>query len=275
MQWGLYLLNVGPFQDPRTLVDLARAAEDAGWDGFFLADNLLATAGMPVVDTWTTLAAIASQTRRIRLGPLVTALPRYHLGKLARETVTLDHLSGGRLILGVGSGDDYWREYSTFGPVPDARQRGAMLDEGLAVLTGLWSGQPFQFQGRYYQITEATFVPTLVQQPRIPIWVGGKWPHPRPFRRAAQWDGVCPNALDGTVTPEEYRAIQAVIHTHRTSGAPFDIVHTQLVENPEVHPAAARVAAYAATGVTWWLADFDENSRVADVQQHIRRGPPR
>jgi alkanesulfonate monooxygenase SsuD/methylene tetrahydromethanopterin reductase-like flavin-dependent oxidoreductase (luciferase family) len=275
MQWGLYLLNVGPFQDPRTLVALARAAEDAGWDGFFLADNLIAAAGLPVVDTWSTLAAIATHTARIRLGPLVTALPRRHLGKLAREAVTLDHLSGGRLTLGVGSGDDHWREYSTFGPVPDDRQRGALLDEGLAVLTGLWSGQPFQFQGRYYQVSAAPFMPRPVQQPRIPIWVAGKWPHPRPFRRAARWDGVCPNALERTVTPEEYQAIHTLIGAHRTNEAPFDIVHTQLVENPQAHPAAADVAAYAATGVTWWLAYFDEHSRVSDVQQHIRLGPPR
>jgi alkanesulfonate monooxygenase SsuD/methylene tetrahydromethanopterin reductase-like flavin-dependent oxidoreductase (luciferase family) len=275
MQWGLYLLNVGPFHDPQTLVALARAAEDAGWDGFFLADNLSAGAGVPVVDTWTTLAAIASQTRRIRLGPVVTALPRRHPGGLARAAVTLDHLSGGRLILGVGSGDDHWREYSTFGPVPTDRQRGAMLDEGLAVLTGLWSGQSFQFQGHYYQITDAEFVPGPVQQPRIPIWVGGKWPHQAPFRRAAHWDGVCPNALDRTVTPEEYQAIHTLIRAHRTSTAPFDVVHMQLVENPQAHPDSARVAAYAASGVTWWLADFDENSRVSDVQQHIRLGPPR
>jgi alkanesulfonate monooxygenase SsuD/methylene tetrahydromethanopterin reductase-like flavin-dependent oxidoreductase (luciferase family) len=275
MQWGLYLLNVGPFHDPRTLVDLARAAEDAGWDGFFLADNLAAGAGVPVVDTWSTLAAIAGQTRRIRLGPLVTALPRRHLGRLAREAVTLDHLSGGRLTLGVGSGDDHWREYSTFGPVPTDRQRGAMLDEGLAVLTGLWSGQPFRFQGDYYQITNAAFVPGPVQQPQIPIWVGGQWPHPGPFRRAARWEGVCPNALERAVTPEEYQAIHSLIRAHRTSAAPFDVVHMQLVENPQAHPAAARVAAYTASGVTWWLAYFDANSRVSDVQQHIRLGPPR
>jgi alkanesulfonate monooxygenase SsuD/methylene tetrahydromethanopterin reductase-like flavin-dependent oxidoreductase (luciferase family) len=134
------------------------------------------------VDTWSTLAAIASPTQRIRFGPLVTALPRRHLGRLAREAVTLDHLSGGRLILGVGSGDDHWREYSIFGLVPADRQRGAMLDEGLAVLTGLWSGQPFQFQGHYYQITDAAFGHGPVQQPRIPIWIAGKWPHQGSFR---------------------------------------------------------------------------------------------
>ena len=124
MQWGFYLLNWGPFADPRTLVDLACAAEDAGWDGFFLADNLSAAAGAPVVDTWSTLAAIAGQTRRIRLGPLITALPRRHLGKLAREAVTLDHLSGGRLIQGVGSGDDTGASTAPLGRCRMARPGG-------------------------------------------------------------------------------------------------------------------------------------------------------
>jgi alkanesulfonate monooxygenase SsuD/methylene tetrahydromethanopterin reductase-like flavin-dependent oxidoreductase (luciferase family) len=150
-----------------------------------------------------------------------------------------------------------------------------MLDEALAVLTGLWSGQPFRIQGTYYQITQAAFTPTPVQQPRIPIWVAGQWPHPGPFRRAARWDGVCPNALDRPVTPEEYQAIQAVIHQYRTSAAPFDVVHMQLVETPGVQPAAAQVAAYAAAGVTWWLAYFDATGPVSDVQHHIRQGPPR
>jgi alkanesulfonate monooxygenase SsuD/methylene tetrahydromethanopterin reductase-like flavin-dependent oxidoreductase (luciferase family) len=149
MQYGIYLLNQGPFADPRAVVDLALQAEAAGWDGFFLADNLQAAAGVPLLDSWSTLAAIAAQTRRIRLGPLVTALPRRHPGKLAREAVTLDHLSGGRLIQGVGSGDDHWHEYSAFGPPPDDRTRAAMLDEGLTVLTGLWSGAPFSFTGQH------------------------------------------------------------------------------------------------------------------------------
>ena len=275
MQGGIYLLNLGPFADPRAVVDLARAAEDAGWDGFFLADNLQAEAGVPVLDCWTTLAAIASHTRRVRLGPLVTAVPRRHLGKLAREAVTVDHLSGGRLIQGVGSGDDQWREYSTFGPVPTDRQRGAMLDEALTVLTGLWSDQPFSFQGTHYQIADAWFRPGPLQQPRIPIWVAGRWPHRGPFRRAARWDGVCPNALDRTLAPEEYATIRAFIAPQRTSAAPFDIVHIQPVQDPRDRPAAATLTAYAEAGVTWWLSYFDGNSSVAAVRQHIDLGPPR
>ena len=124
-------------------------------------------------------------------------------------------------------------------------------------------------------MTDANFVPRPVQQPRIPIWVAGKWPHTGPFRRAARWDGVCPNALERTVTLAEYQAIQAFIHAHRSSAAPFDIVHMQLARHPQEQPAAAVVAAHAQAGVTWWLAYFDEHSRVADVEQHLRQGPAR
>src|SRR5512133_416383 len=118
MRYGIYTSNFGPFADPAFMVQWAREAEDAGWDGIFFSDNLAAEPGVSVGGAWTMLAAVAARTTRIGLGPLVTALPRRHLGILARETVSLDRLSGGRLVLGVGSGDDLWREYSAFGPAP-------------------------------------------------------------------------------------------------------------------------------------------------------------
>jgi alkanesulfonate monooxygenase SsuD/methylene tetrahydromethanopterin reductase-like flavin-dependent oxidoreductase (luciferase family) len=226
------------------------------------------------VDSWTTLAAIAVQTTRIRFGPLVTALPRRHLGRLAREAVTVDRLSGGRLVQGVGSGDDEWREYSTFGPVPDARRRGEMLDEGLTVLTGLWSGRPFSFTGTHYQVNEAEFVPPPLQQPRIPIWVGGSWPHKRPFRRAAQWDGVYPNALERELTPADYQAIGAYIAQHRTATGPFDIVHAHPAGDPQDRPSPDQLLEYAAAGVTWWLAYFDWTRSLEEVRASIHLGPP-
>lgn len=274
MHFGLYTINLGPSRDPRELVDLAGEAEAAGWDGFFLSDNLSAPSPLAGVDTGTILAAIAGQTTRIRLGPLVTALPRRHLGQFARAAVTLDQLSGGRLVQGVGSGDDAWREDSAFGAVPDARQRGAMLDEGLEVVMGLWSGRPFSFRGTYYQVDEAQLLPPPVQQPRIPIWVGGSWPHPRPFRRAARWDGVYPNALERELTPEDYTAIRAFIGQHRTSTAPFDIVHAHPVNAAQTAPSRERLMAYQAAGVTWWLAYFDWTQSLDEVRRYIRAGPP-
>ncbi|GAC1357049.1 MAG: hypothetical protein NVSMB38_39060 [Ktedonobacteraceae bacterium] len=130
------------------LAELAHEAEEAGWDGFFVWDHInykLAGSPGPVVvaDPWIQLAAIALRTRRIKFGPMVTPLPRHRPWKLARETVTLDHLSAGRLILGIGLGSDRSGEYSNFGETTEARIRGEMLDEGLATLTPLQSGVIF------------------------------------------------------------------------------------------------------------------------------------
>jgi len=187
MRFALYVEITGLLGYPQTLARLAREAEAAGWDGFFIWDIFGgdSAAPAPVVDPWIALAAIAATTERIRFGTMVTPLPRRRPWKLAREAVSLDHLSGGRLILGVGIGA-MPEEFARFGDEPDPRKRAEMLDEGLEVLTGLWSGEPFSFHGRYYWVEEATLLPRPVQQPRIPIWVAGIWPHKPPFRRAAR-----------------------------------------------------------------------------------------
>src|SRR5947209_17503121 len=149
MRFGVTVPNFGPYFQPRTLAALAAEAEAAGWDGFFLWDHVL-FGDMPAVDPWVALSAIALATERIRLGPLVTPLPRRRPVKLARETVSLDHLSGGRLILGAGNGVLSW-ELDDLDEEADLRTRAAMLDEALAVLTGLWSGRPFSHQGAHYK----------------------------------------------------------------------------------------------------------------------------
>jgi alkanesulfonate monooxygenase SsuD/methylene tetrahydromethanopterin reductase-like flavin-dependent oxidoreductase (luciferase family) len=179
MQYGLYLPNYGVFGDVRLLADLAREAEAVGWDGFFLWDHIAeqyedTTTMLPMIDPWVALAAIAMQTEKLRIGTTVTPLPRRRPWKLARETVSIDRLSNGRLILGVGIGAGEL-EWDHLGEETDLRSRGQMLDEGLDILTGLWSGEPFSYSGKHYQIEHAQFLPTPVQQPRIPIWVGGLW----------------------------------------------------------------------------------------------------
>ena len=177
MRFGLIVQMTGSLGYPQPLARLAREAEAAGWDGFFIWDVFGgdSAAPAPVVDPWIALAAIAATTERIRFGPMVTPLPRRRPWKLAREAASLDQLSGGRLILGVGIGTPP-EEFARFGEQVDPRIRAEMLDEGLEVLTGLWSGEPFSFQGRHYRVEEATLLPRPVQQPRIPIWVGGTWP---------------------------------------------------------------------------------------------------
>lgn len=164
MFYGVHVQNSGEYGDPRILVDLAREAEEAGWDGFFIWDHLLYSVQetLPVVDSWIALAAIALNTRHVRIGPMVTPLARRRPWKLAREAASLDLLSNGRLVLGVGLGEPAEVEFARFGEVSDARTRAAKLDEALAVLAGLWSGEPFSHEGVHYSIREATFLPTPV-----------------------------------------------------------------------------------------------------------------
>src|SRR5262245_9054171 len=226
MRFAMYVPNFGTFGQVSTVVELAKAAEQAGWDAFFLWDHLLPDADSahgPVADPWIALTAIASATSRLRFGALITPVPRRRPWKLARETVTLDHYSAGRLVVGAGIGGDWWREYSAVGESRDDRMRGAMLDEGLDVLTGLGTGTPFTYNGTHYTVENAHFLPQPYQTPRIPIWVGGVWPGTRPFRRAARWDGIIPTGRFGTPSPDDIRQMRAYIDQYRTATTPFEV----------------------------------------------------
>lgn len=278
MQFAIDLPPFGEFSDPALLGDLADEAEAAGWDGFFLWDHIGAGWPVPISDPWIDLTVMALRTRRIKLGALVTPLPRRRPWKVARETVTLDHLSNGRLIVGVGIGSDLGQEYTCYGDPPDDRLHAAMLDEGLAVLTGLWQGEPFNFTGTHYQVNGAHFLPKPVQQPRIPIWVAGAWPNKAPFRRAAQWDGVCPinrENLAIPLTPDDIRTLRSYIQQQRTTDRPFDIVHAGQTTGTDAAADRALVTAYAAAGVTWWLEMPTETTTLAAFRRRIHEGPPR
>ena len=209
MRFAIDFPTSGQYCDPRLLAELAHVAEDSGWDGCFVWDHIQLEHAQPVADPWITLAAIALTTTRIRIGTLVTPLFRRNPWKLARETVTLDHLSKGRLILGVGSGSDVFGEISTFDGPRDDRIRAQMLDESLTVLTGLWAGEPFSFVGKYFRVNQALFTPAAFQTPRIPVWVAGTWPKKAPSRRAARYDGIVPVAGDFThsISPAQLREI--------------------------------------------------------------------
>lgn len=285
MRYGLSIPNFGEWADPRTMVDLARDAETAGWDGFFIWDHIRFSATpLPVHDPWVLLAAMATVTDRIRIGPMVTPLPRRHPWKLAREAVSVDHLSRGRLMLGVGIGEPIDVEFTAFGLPGDKKVRAEMLDEGLAILAGLWSGEEFSFSGTHYRLAPMRFLPRPVQQPRIPIIVAGYWPNRGPIRRAARWDGM--NALFPYPTEDwegKFTSLVAELRSLRTDGpdaaAPFEIFdggHTPGDDDPAV---SARL------GATWWIESLDpwrfgwDNSErwpeIEPVRDRIRRGPPR
>jgi alkanesulfonate monooxygenase SsuD/methylene tetrahydromethanopterin reductase-like flavin-dependent oxidoreductase (luciferase family) len=284
MKYGLYVPPFGDYANARVLADLAKDAESAGWDGFFTWDHLVMGWHAPVVDPWVAYSAIALATQRIRFGPLVTPLPRRRPWKVARETVSLDHLSGGRLIFGVGIGGGD-AEFGAFSEPEQPKELGERLDEALEVLTGLWSGEPFHFNGCHYQVKEAQFLPRPVQSPRIPIWVGGFWPNRAPFRRAARWDGVFPLNLNQEefLTPQQVKDIVAYIKRFRTDEAPFDVAHSGFTSGNDAARAAEQVAPYAAAGVTWWLEnvnpwrfgwDMEGSWPVEAMRERILQGPP-
>jgi hypothetical protein len=289
VKYGINLPPFADFADARALADLARVAEAAGWDGFFIWDHILFDPSWhPMVDPWVGLAAVAMATERVRIGTMLTPLPRRRPWKLARETVSVDRLSGGRLVLGVGIGDPVQWEYGFFGEETDARARAARLDEGLEVLTGLWSGEPFGYQGQHYRLEKMVFRPTPAQQPRIPIWVGGWWPRKPPFRRAARWDGVCPGRADNQpLTADDWREILGYIGEHRRGGGTFDAVHAGQSAGGGGAEDRERVAELAAAGVTWWIEDVSPwrfglgwedqwpPEMSALMRERVRRGPPR
>jgi alkanesulfonate monooxygenase SsuD/methylene tetrahydromethanopterin reductase-like flavin-dependent oxidoreductase (luciferase family) len=267
--------NLEAFADPHALVDLARRAEAAGWDGFFLWDHLVyRDTGWPAADPWVAMAAVAAATQRLRLGVMVTPLARRRPWKLARETVTLDRLSGGRLVLGAGLGSSAEHEFVAFGEEGDDRVRARRLDEGLDVLAGLWTGAPFAYAGEELTVAETAFRPPPVQQPRIPVWIAGRWPARPPFRRAARWDGVFPIHSEvppgETMTPEQLAEIVTFVRGERADDAPFDVAIEGLTA-----PGAAVREAYGAAGRTWWveqLAPF--RGPAAERVARVAAGPP-
>ena len=285
MHYGISVPIFGPYGDVHVLAALARDTEESGWDGFFVWDHITTPSAIPVIDPWIALAVIAATTERIRIGTCVTPLPRRRPWKVARETVTLDHLSHGRLIFGVGLGF-FPQEFEQFGEPADLKLRAAMLDEGLEVLTGLWRGEPFSYSGKHYQIKEALFLPTPVQSPRIPIWVAGTWPNKAPFRRAARWDGVVPMMEGASVfdkmSPDQVREMLAIIRQHRQSNSPFDVVHVGLTPDEDRTQDAKYVEPYAEAGVTWWMEEIhptrwgtNDNWPLEAMRQRILNGPPR
>ena len=279
MRNGLTLPNAGPAADPGFLAELAAIAEAAGWDGVFLEDYIVHHEGpaVPTGDPWIALAAMAVRTTRIRLGTSVTPLPRRRPWKVARETVGIDQLSHGRMVLGVGLGDLGDPGFGAVGEAIGTRERAARLDEALAIITGLWRGEPFNFHGRHFTVTNLTCRPGPVQQPRVPIWVGGNWPHLGPLRRAARWDGFnggkdhAPDA-PWRFTPDELRAVIRTIRANRTTAAPFEVVTGGAVRDPDAAAERDARRGLAAAGATWWM----EYVPVADadtMRAGVARGP--
>lgn len=242
---GIFVAPFDELADPRVIARLAAEAEERGFDGFFVWDHVAyRPPTRAVADPWVALSAIAAATERVRIGALVTPLSRRRVQKLARETATLDLLSDGRLVFGVGIGSDNNGELEPFGEVVDARERARLLDDGLERLTAFWDGE---------------FEPRPLQRPRIPVWVAARWPNRRPLRRAARWDGFFPIDFE---EPEQLDQVVAELNEMRgDADGPYDVV----VENPPgVDPAP-----WEAAGATWCLTSFGPTPREAEVRAAI------
>ena len=286
MRFAVDVPNFGDFADPRVVADLARRAEEAGWDGLFVWDHVTHRKELrrAIADPWVLLTAAALATERIRLGTMITPVARRRVSKLARKVTTLDRLTGGRMVLGVGLGAPVPDEFGSFGETTDPRELAARLDEGLTALKLLWSGDPVTFRGEHVVIEDVTFLPTPVQRPRVPIWVGGEWPARAPMRRAARWDGAIPLLLPdrGREPLQPDAATVRQIHGFLTSqrakaglgGEPFDLVMSGTSPAP---PAAAAdlVGPLAEAGATWWAeCIWDDLERAEPMVRRVDQGPP-
>ncbi|MHA2251317.1 MAG: LLM class flavin-dependent oxidoreductase [Candidatus Kariarchaeaceae archaeon] len=271
MKYALLVQTGGAdYNHPQILAELAKDAEEAGWDGFFTWDQIIGTS----TDPWVALSAISMMTKRIRIGPMITPVARRRPWKLARETVSIDRLSNGRLTFGVGLGDPA-EAFSTFDEESDKKILAQKLDEGLDILTGLWTGEEFTYNGDHYKVSPVKFLPIPEQNPRIPIWVGGFWPRKGPFRRAARYDGIIPYGADGNpLQVDDVVAMKEFIKKHRQTNDPFDIVILSSTPTDK-NEAKEIIAPYSDVGVTWWCeSTYEWKLSFDEVKERIRRGPP-
>lgn len=271
MRYGLSIPN---FAQPGPLLEVAEMTEAGGWDGFFLWDHLVIdrSSPPPISDPWTVLAAAAVRTSRVRLGTMVTPLPRRRPWVLARQVATVDHLSGGRAVLGVGLGVPPEVEYATFGENADPHRHAGLLDEGLEVVNGLWSGLPTRLKGDHYTVEEVRFLPPVLQRPRVPVWVAASLPAQAGVRRAARWDGIAPifSTADDfrPVTAEEVATTVDSIRARRADMADFDVVVFS------IDLSSSTCSALEQAGATWIIGGPEPARFLDDAREMAAQGPP-
>ena len=279
MKFALYAWNVGELADVRLLAGLAAGAEEAGYDGFFISDLILPSVWpedepAAVADVQVALTAIALATSRVRFGAMVSPLPRRRPVKFAREALSLDRLSGGRLIVGAGSGHEVETEFGRLGEPTDARVRADRLDEALSVLDQLLRGDEVSFAGDHLTVEATRLVDPLAQSPRLPLWLGALPDHPRTLRRAARWDGVFALRSDfSLMSPDDVAELRDYVLAHRETSDPFDIAVSARFPDNYPAPEPATMQEYEAAGVTWWLEYAWTPEQARDLIARGRPGP--
>jgi alkanesulfonate monooxygenase SsuD/methylene tetrahydromethanopterin reductase-like flavin-dependent oxidoreductase (luciferase family) len=272
MRYGIVTANLGDYADPRVAVRLARVAEAAGWEAFFVWDHLGFVRGVPSGDPYVILSAVAASTTHLKLGTAITPLARRRPQIVANALASLDLLSGGRVVFGAGLGG-VAEEFTAFGDPGDMKERAAMLDEGLMILNRLWSGASVMHRGPHYAVEGISLAPLPLQRPRIPIWIGGEGAPA--LRRAARWDGWLAPATNSDGTPSKSPAriaeMVAEIQRHRTTDAPFEVAVDGYSEAGD--PTLPR--AFGEAGATWWL-EIIRGTRGAldEMVARVEAGPP-
>ncbi|NUR27478.1 MAG: TIGR03619 family F420-dependent LLM class oxidoreductase, partial [Catenulispora sp.] len=283
MRYGIDVCTLGEFADPGRVVEVAVAAEAAGWEALFVWDHLAFAWGVPSADPWVTLSAVAQATTRIRLGTAVTALPRRRPVVVANAVATLDRLSGGRFVFGAGLGG-VAAEFAAFDDPADTPTRAARLDEGLDLLTALWTGERVDHHGLHYTVDNVALAPRPVQE-RVPVWIGGH--SSGAMRRAAQWDGWIAGGddEDGNMVMSPAKVAEHVQRLRRLRGdadpsgaadpvgaaEPFEVALVGVSEPDD----AVMVRAYADAGVTWWLEHIHGRRDTYErLLARVAAGPP-
>lgn len=269
MKYAVHLPIFGPFGEPDVLVELAVEAERTGWDGVFVWDHIWFPGSPPTTDPIVALGAIAQATERVLIGPLVMPPARRRPHKVARETVSLDRLSKGRLVLGVGLGVP--RDYALFGDEPDPKARGDATDEALDFLRAAWAGEPVTHEGD----EPVVFAPGPYERDTIPMWGAARASAPpRPFRRAASLDGIAPvpDTYDPRkgLAPDEVEAAAEKVAEHRGSLDDYDVVAIGSTAR------GADPAEYARRGATWWAEDVHPDiGGLGWARERLSSGPTR
>jgi hypothetical protein len=273
MKFGIAL----PYWDALKTGRYARLVEENGWDGVFVGDAIWCE------DPIISLTVAALQTNRIHLGVMVIPMPLRKPWKIASETAALDHVSGGRLILGLGTGAVFMGWHAFPDEVTETKARAEMLDEGIDILTGMFLGKPFDFEGKHFHVKLTTldeqyYPPRPIQQPRIPLWIPGVWPRMKSMRRVLKCDGLLAQKMDASgqfvnVYPRDVGEMKAYIDANRTLTNPFDIIIEEQSLEWSTSQTQDKLGQWQEAGATWWVEGLwgtDEQQ----VQKRIEMGPP-
>jgi alkanesulfonate monooxygenase SsuD/methylene tetrahydromethanopterin reductase-like flavin-dependent oxidoreductase (luciferase family) len=270
MRFGLELPCGGEHLTAGDLVELAVAAERAGWDGAFFEDYLVYYRGddPPTFDPWVVLSAVAARTTRIWVGTTVTGLLARDPAKLVREAVTLDALAPGRVVLGVGLGDPHDRGATLDLGRVSRGPKGREMDRRVDLVLDLLHGRPVAGPPGGEPVT---FRPS---GDRIHVWVGGSSQAGAVMRRAARADGIVPYKLTDTADWSDFTTaeVRDLVTSIGPRGPGFDIAIGGRPRLPDLAEERAAIARAGAGGATWWL-EFVHPAGAAEMLAHVEAGP--